>query len=60
LLAQVVAPSKKSRIYATEQSTPLYRYLQKRFSKLEGSEYLEDATGLGQTNSAGLPNEDLT
>ncbi|PYJ47162.1 MAG: hypothetical protein DME85_06845 [Verrucomicrobia bacterium] len=60
LLAEVVAPTRKSPIYATEQSTPLYRYLQKRFPRLVGSEYLEDGTGLGQTNSAGLRNEDLT
>jgi SAM-dependent methyltransferase len=60
LLAEVVAPTRKSHIYATEQSTPLYRYLQKCFPRLVGSEYLEDGTGLGQTNSASLRNEDLT
>jgi hypothetical protein len=57
LLAHVVAPTKKSRIYATEQSTPLYRYLRKCFPLLAGSEYLEDGTALGQTNSAGLRSE---
>jgi SAM-dependent methyltransferase len=60
LLAQVVSPSRNSHIYVTEQSTPLYRHLQKCFPMLKGSEYLEDGTGLGQRDSAGLRNEDLT
>lgn len=60
LLAQIVRPSRKSRVYVTEQVTPLYRHLQKCFPMLEGSEYLEDGTVRGQRNSAGLRNEDLT
>jgi hypothetical protein len=60
LLAQIISPSRKSHIYVTEQSTPLYRHLQKSFPMLTGSEYLEDSTALGQRNFAGLRNEDLT
>ncbi len=60
LLAQFVSPARKSHVYVTEQSTPLYRHLQKCFPMLKGSEYLEDGTRLGQRRSAGLRNEDLT
>ncbi|MDP9254134.1 MAG: class I SAM-dependent methyltransferase [Verrucomicrobiota bacterium] len=60
LLAQTVAPTKQSHIYATEQSSPLFRHLQKRFPFAVGSEYLGDAVPLGQNNSAGIRNEDLT
>jgi hypothetical protein len=60
LLAQIVGPSRKSRIYATEQSTPLYRYLSKHFSFLQGSEYLRDAALIAKSDSVQVRHEDLT
>ncbi len=60
LLTEIVRPTKRSSIYATEQWSPLYRHLQKCFPCVEGSEYLGDAVPIGQNNSAGIRNEDLT
>jgi Methyltransferase domain len=60
LLTEIVHPTKRSRIYATEQWSPLYRHLRECFRYVEGSEYLGDAVPTGQNNSAGIRNEDLT
>jgi SAM-dependent methyltransferase len=60
LLAETIAPTKESRIYATEQSSPLYRYLRKYFPFLVGSEYLQDTALIGKSDSAKLRDEDLT
>lgn len=60
LLAETVRPTPRTRIYTTEQATPLYRYLRKSFPLVEGSEYLEDAASLGTQDATGLRNEDLT
>lgn len=49
-----------SRVYATEQVTPLFRALKARFPYLTGSEYLSDGTAPGHTNSAGIRHEDMT
>jgi hypothetical protein len=60
LLTEIVHPTKRSYIYATEQWSPLYRHLRKCFPFVEGSEYFGDAVPIGQSNSAGIRNEDLT
>jgi len=60
LLTEIVHPTKRSYIYATEQWSPLYRHLRKCFPFVKGSEYLGDAVPIGQNNSAGIRNEDLT
>jgi methyltransferase family protein len=60
LLTEIVHPTKRSYIYATEQWSPLYRHLRRCFPLVEGSEYLGDAVPIGQNNSAGIRNEDLT
>ena len=60
LLTEIVHPTKWSYMYATEQWSPLYRHLRKCFPFVEGSEYLGDAVPIGQNNSAGIRNEDLT
>jgi glycosyltransferase involved in cell wall biosynthesis/SAM-dependent methyltransferase len=48
-----------SAVYITEQTTPLFRWLQSIHPSLEGSEYLGDACAFG-TIKDGLRNEDLT
>ena len=67
LLAEIVHPTEWSYIYATEQWSPLYRHLRRYFPLIqgseyfvEGSEYLGEAVPIGQENSAGIRNEDLT
>jgi len=60
LLMEIVHPTRRSFIYATEQWSPLYRHLRKCFPFVEGSEYLEGALRNGQNNPAGIRNEDLT
>ena len=60
LLMEIVHPTRRSFIYATEQWSPLYRRLRKCFPFVEGSEYLEGALRNGQNNPAGIRNEDLT
>lgn len=60
LFAEIVHPAEWSYIYVTEQWSPLYRHLRKCFPYVQGSEYLGDAVPIGQNNSAGIRNEDLT
>lgn len=47
-------------IYITEQVTPLYDYLQRRYPAIVGSEYLGESVKLGGLDSRGVRNEDLT
>ncbi len=60
LIAQTLDLSRNSRIYATEQTSPLFGYLRKSFPRMVGSEYLDVTIPLGRKNPAGLRNEDLT
>lgn len=60
LIAESITLSCDARIYATEQTSPLFCYLQKSFPFVVGSEYLGAAVPLGQKSSIGLRNEDLT
>lgn len=55
-----MTPATSSNIYATEQTTPLYRYLKQGYPNTVASEYLQDGTKPGETNSAGIRMEDLT
>jgi SAM-dependent methyltransferase len=49
------------KIYITEQTTPLYSYLQNRYSQLQGSEYLGARVPLGDIDSTtGIRNESIT
>jgi len=59
LLQIVVRPNLKAQIYITEQTTPLFRWLQARFPNLTGSEYLGDSQPLGAHHD-GFRNEDLS
>jgi 2-polyprenyl-3-methyl-5-hydroxy-6-metoxy-1,4-benzoquinol methylase len=60
LLEQLRSPGPGTRLYITEQTTPLYRLLRKRFPKLQGSEYLGSSVPLGKQDPRGISNEDLT
>ena len=60
LLMDIIAPTSESRIYATEQSSPLFSYLHKCFPVLQGSEFVQDAALMGENNSKKLRHEDLT
>lgn len=55
-----LAVSDASRVFITEQTTPLYRFLQWNIPGLVGSEYLRDGTPRGGINSAGIRHEDIT
>lgn len=60
LLMDIIAPTSESRIYATEQSSPLFSYLHKCFPVLQGSEFVQDAALMSENNSKKLRHEDLT
>jgi hypothetical protein len=60
LLMKIIAPTRESRIYATEQSSPLFIYLRKCFPFLQGSEFMQDSALVGENNSNKLRHEDLT
>ncbi len=48
-------------IYITEQATPLYSRLQKKYSGLCGSEYLDGSVPFGEKDPiTGLRNESIT
>ena len=49
-----------SRIYITEQLTPMYAYYRKRFPYTVGSEFLGDEATPGETNAQGIRHEDMT
>ena len=60
LLMETMAPTRESRIYATEQSSPLYSYLRKNFPFLQGSEFVEAAALMSDNTFHKLRHEDLT
>jgi SAM-dependent methyltransferase len=60
LLAECITLNRGSRIYAIEQTSPLFGYLIESFPFAVGSEYLGATVPFGQKNSEGLRNEDLT
>lgn len=47
-------------VYLTEEVTPMYHFLKKRFPRMVGSEFLHDGTEPGQTNAEGVHFEDMT
>lgn len=53
-----LAPSAGSRIYLTEQTTPLYRWMRERYPQTQGSEYLADKVAPGAELN-GLRNENI-
>jgi SAM-dependent methyltransferase len=52
-------PASDASIYITEQTTPLFKWLKQRHSRVIGSEYFADAVPFGKEKD-GLRNEDLT
>jgi glycosyltransferase involved in cell wall biosynthesis/SAM-dependent methyltransferase len=53
-----LAPTPESRIYITEQTTPLYRWMREHYPHTVGSEYLADQVAPGQELN-GLRNENI-
>ena len=49
-----------SPIYITEQTTPLFRAVKRRYPDAIGSEFLRDGTASGQRNGKGILHQDLT
>jgi SAM-dependent methyltransferase len=60
LLCEWLTPAQASRVYLTEQVTPLYRFVKARYPGCIGSEFLCDGTPRGATNHSGIRHEDLT
>jgi SAM-dependent methyltransferase len=60
LFEHICHPKETDRIYVTEQVTPFYQWVHKKYCNTIGSEYLGEATLFGQENAAGIRNEDLT
>ena len=60
LVEELLAPRDDSRIFITEQLTPIYRLLSSRYRGMVGSEYLGDRVPRGETDARGIRNEDLT
>ncbi|HEY7883659.1 MAG TPA: class I SAM-dependent methyltransferase, partial [Cellvibrionaceae bacterium] len=60
IFQQTCKSSKRSRIYLTEQLTPLYQWFSARFPQAIGSEFLGNQIQFGQCNEQGIRNEDLT
>ena len=60
LFLETIAPTPEFRIYATEQSSPLYLYLRKRFPFLQGSEFVQDTALMSENSAKRLQHEDLT
>jgi SAM-dependent methyltransferase len=55
-----LAPYPTSKIFISEQVTPLYNYLQPLYANLVGSEFLGFGIKSGTTNAQGVRHEDLT
>ncbi|MBF0564175.1 MAG: class I SAM-dependent methyltransferase [Nitrospirae bacterium] len=49
-----------SKIYITEQTTPLYNWFSKNYTHICGSEYLGDCITFGSYNGEGIRNENIT
>ncbi len=58
VLLQEIRPERDSRVYITEQVTPLYTWLRERFESVIGSEYLGPDRAPGEVVD-GVRNEDL-
>jgi SAM-dependent methyltransferase len=60
LLDFELSPYPDSKIYITEQVTPLFNFLKERFSNLIGSEYLGNDLASGHISKDGIRHEDMT
>lgn len=60
LLERNLSSQLSTTIYVTEQATPLFAALDRRFPHIIGSEFLSDGTARGSVNTSGTRNEDMT
>lgn len=60
LFELVGAPTLASRVYVTEQVTPLYKWLHGHYPLTVGSEYLGESLPWGEADSRGVRNESIT
>ncbi len=60
IFEQECRPGPTDSLYVTEQTTPFFSRLRGSYPNLTGSEYLGDSAPFGQTNPAGIRNENLT
>ncbi|MBK7499643.1 MAG: methyltransferase domain-containing protein [Ignavibacteriales bacterium] len=60
LIDNFIKPDSSSKIFLTEQTTPLYQYTKSHFPNTVGSEYIGDKIEFGTINDNGIRNEDLT
>jgi SAM-dependent methyltransferase len=59
VFVQACTPGDGSAIYITEQTTPLFQWMKKRFVHTCGSEFLGDQVPKGSVNISGIRHEDL-
>lgn len=60
IFQQECRPAVDSRIYISEQITPLFSLLTNNYLHVTGSEYMGDSVPYGENKKTGLRNEDLT
>lgn len=60
LFEQIGVPASDSRIYTTEQITPLYKWLHSQYPLTVGSEYMGESVPWGEADSRGVRNESVT
>lgn len=60
LINNQINPDKLSKIFLTEQTTPLYQYLKSHLPNTIGSEYMGSKIEFGTLDNNGIRNEDLT
>jgi len=60
LFEHLLQPHRQSKIYISEQTTPLYDWLAKNYPHVVGSEYLGRRVPFGKKNNQVIRNEDIT
>ncbi len=60
LFEQLLEPSRESRLFTAEQTTPVYRWFAASYPHVVGSEYLAGTVSAGETDENGIRNETLT
>jgi len=60
IMKTVCAPRPDASIYMTEQSTLMFRWFNRNYANVQGSEFLGDTVPRGGENEKGWRNEDIT
>lgn len=60
LFEGLLTPTRDSAIFLTEQMTPLFTAMKKRYPTAVGSEYLGDRVPFGESDASGIRNESVT